>query len=57
MAELVELAGEVMDVFRHTAELRIVILRDQADTQRAHRVCFASRSTAETTAVGRSSCR
>ncbi len=55
VAEAVELAREVMHVLRHTTELGVVIFRDQADAERAHRVRFASCSTAETTAVGRSS--
>src|SRR5439155_19773317 len=57
MAEGVQLPGEMMHVLGHATELRVVVLRDERDPQRRHRALCSSRSTAETTAAGRSSWR
>ena len=57
MTEAVELSRQVVHVLRHAAQLRVVVLRHERDAQRTHRARCASRSTADTTAVGRSSCR
>ncbi len=57
MAQTLQLAGEVVHMLRHAAELRIVVLRDQGDAQHRHLARCARRSRADTTAAGRSSCR
>ena len=59
VTEAIQLPCEMVYVLRHAAELRIVVLRDERDAQRRHRggTRSASRSTADTTAAGRSSWR
>src|SRR6266487_2136320 len=57
MPQGLELPGEMVHVLRHAAELRVVVLRDERDAQWSHRARCASRTTAVTTAAGRSSWR
>ena len=57
MPQRLQFPCEIVHVLRHAAELRIVVLRDERDAQRRHRARSASRSTADTTAAGRSSWR
>ncbi len=57
MDESVQLPGEVMHVLGHAAQLRVIVFRDQSDTQWTHRARWANRCTADTTAAGRSSCK
>ncbi len=59
MPQRLQFPCEIVHVLRYAAELRIVVLRDERDAQRRHRgeTRSASRSTADTTAAGRSSWR